>query len=89
MAGLDSSMSILTFPVVLTFLFSYILILSVYRLYLSPIAKFPGPKLAGLTHWYEVYYDVVLNGKFMFHIQELHKKYGQPFSPYSSASALV
>jgi hypothetical protein len=47
-----------------------------YRLYLSPIAKFPGPKLAGLTFWYEFYYDVIKRGKYTFKIGELHKQYG-------------
>ena len=46
------------------------------RLVLSPLAAFPGPKLAALTNWYEFYYDVILQGKFTFKIQELHKKYG-------------
>lgn len=64
---------------------SYLVGLAVYRLYLSPIAKFPGPKLAALTGWYECYYDVFLNGKFIFHIQDLHKIYGWP-SPSSKAS---
>jgi hypothetical protein len=50
--------------------------LAFYRLYLSPIAKFPGPKPAALSRWYEFYYDVILRGKFTFHVQELHKKYG-------------
>ena len=55
----------------------YLIGLAVYRLYLSPIAKFPGPKLAALTKWYEFYYDVVKRGQFSANIQELHKIYGK------------
>jgi hypothetical protein len=55
---------------------SYLVALAIYRLYLSPVAKFPGPKFAALTKWYEFYYDVVLRGKFSDHITELHKIYG-------------
>ena len=50
--------------------------LAVYRLYLSPLAGFPGPKLAALTHWYEFYWNVIKSGQFTFHIQDLHNKYG-------------
>jgi hypothetical protein len=55
---------------------SYLACLAFYRLFLHPLAKFPGPKLAGLTKWYEFYYEVPLKGQFTFHIQDLHKKYG-------------
>lgn len=34
----------------------YIGFLAIYRLYLSPIAKFPGPKLAALSLWYGEYF---------------------------------
>ncbi|KAL2072092.1 hypothetical protein VTL71DRAFT_11435 [Oculimacula yallundae] len=54
----------------------YSIALTFNRLILSPLAAFPGPKLAALTNWYEFYYDVILQGKFTIKIQELHKKYG-------------
>ena len=50
---------------------------ALYRLYFSPVAKFPGPKLAGLTFLYEFYYDVIKRGKYTFKIRELHKQYGR------------
>jgi hypothetical protein len=50
--------------------------LAVYRLYLSPIAKFPGPKVAAATYLYEGYYDVVKRGKYTFKIRDLHAQYG-------------
>lgn len=58
------------------FLGSYLVSLTIYRLHFSPIARFPGPKLAALTKWYEFYYDVVQKGQFTFQIQKMHKKYG-------------
>ena len=59
-------------------LVSYLIGLAVYRLYLSPIAKFPGPKLAALSLWYEFYHDVVRGGQYCFKINELHDQYGTP-----------
>lgn len=47
-----------------------------YRLFLSPISKFPGPKLAAATYLYEGYYDIVKRGKYTFKIRDLHAKYG-------------
>ena len=47
-----------------------------YRLYLSPLAKIPGPKLAAITVYYEAYYNIIKGGQFLFKIQELHKLHG-------------
>src|SRR6185295_6222932 len=49
---------------------------AVYRLFFSPIAHFPGPKLAAVTFWYEFYYDVVLSGSYVWKILEMHERYG-------------
>jgi len=65
-----------------------IVALAIYRLYFSPIAKFPGPKLAALTTWYEFYYEVIQKGRMSFHIQDLHKKYGEKTNWLSPCAVL-
>ncbi|KAF7950152.1 hypothetical protein EAE96_007447 [Botrytis aclada] len=54
------------------------------RLFLHPLAKFPGPKIAAITRYYEAYYDIFENGQYTFKIVEMHKKYGPiiRISPY-------
>ncbi|TVY92052.1 Cytochrome P450 monooxygenase [Lachnellula willkommii] len=56
--------------------FIYFVFVIVHRLYFSPLASFPGPKLAAATGWYEFYYQYWLNGQYIFQIEEMHKKYG-------------
>ncbi|KAF4624479.1 hypothetical protein G7Y89_g13693 [Cudoniella acicularis] len=48
----------------------------IYRLFLSPLSRIPGPKLAALTSWYECYYDIFQPAQYVFKIKELHEKYG-------------
>ncbi|KAJ4413537.1 hypothetical protein N0V82_008475 [Gnomoniopsis sp. IMI 355080] len=49
----------------------------VYRVTWHPLAKFPGPKLAGASFWYEFYYDLWPHyGRYMWKIKELHDEYG-------------
>lgn len=55
----------------------YLVTLVFYRLTLHPLARFPGPKFAAVTRWYEAYYDIVRNGHYTFKIAEMHKKYGK------------
>ena len=54
----------------------YYLYVVVYRLYFSPIASFPGPRLAASTFAYEFYYDIVKPGQYIWKIQALHEQYG-------------
>ncbi|KAI0120912.1 cytochrome P450 [Hypoxylon sp. NC0597] len=55
-----------------------------YRLFLHPLAQYPGPRLAAISRWYEAYYDVVLGGQYTSKIAELHRIYGPiiRISPY-------
>jgi hypothetical protein len=55
---------------------AYFAFIVVRRLYFSPLAGFPGPKLAAATSWYEFYYQYWLNGQYVFQIEKMHKKYG-------------
>ena len=48
----------------------------IYRLYFSPLAKFPGPRLAAATGLYEKYYDLIAGPVFSYKVAELHQQYG-------------
>ncbi|UZP34352.1 hypothetical protein NXS19_002168 [Fusarium pseudograminearum] len=48
----------------------------IYRIYFSPLSKFPGPKLAAATHLYESYYDFWKKGQYYKVIQRMHEVYG-------------
>jgi hypothetical protein len=68
--------SIVAFAASILLLIAYLIGLALYRLYLSPLAQFPGPKLAALSQWYEFYYEIVCPGQYIWQIQRMHKKYG-------------
>lgn len=49
----------------------------IYRLWLHPLAEFPGPKLAAATSLYAAYYSLVKGGAYTEKLPELHRKYGK------------
>jgi hypothetical protein len=51
-------------------------VLTIHRLFLSPIAHIPGPRLAALTTWYQIYHDVYHWGQFELEIKRMHEHYG-------------
>jgi hypothetical protein len=55
----------------------YLVINAIYQIYFSPLSKFPGPKLAAVTLWYEIYYDVFKWGRYYVEIEKMHQKYGK------------
>ncbi|KAK7440388.1 hypothetical protein VKT23_017025 [Stygiomarasmius scandens] len=50
--------------------------LPLYRLFLHPLRRFPGPWLASLTDYYAGYYDLIKGGGFLKRIEQLHARYG-------------
>lgn len=48
-----------------------------YNLYLHPLSKLPGPKLAAMGSLYEFYYDVIKDGQYLWEIERMHRKYGK------------
>lgn len=68
---------------------SYTLYGLFWRLFLSPIAKIPGPKLAAATFWYEFYYDVVKGGQYVYQIEKMHQQYGKKPSQASAGINLT
>ncbi|KAK3391156.1 cytochrome P450 [Podospora didyma] len=69
-------LTVLTWPTVAGAVVAYYVTVAFYRLFLHPLARFPGPKLAAISRWYEGYYDVIKGGKYTPKIAELHKEYG-------------
>ncbi|KAF5377415.1 hypothetical protein D9757_009717 [Collybiopsis confluens] len=54
--------------------------LVIYRVFLHPLRKYPGPVLAAMTEGYEAYYNIVKKGGLVTEIERLHTIHGKFFS---------
>jgi len=59
------------------FFAAYAVVIVVYRLYFSPLARFPGPRIAAATSWYEFYHGYFREGQYVKIIKGLHDTYGE------------
>lgn len=58
-----------------------------YNIFLHPLSKFPGSKLAAAGPYYEFYFDVIRDGTYLWEIERMHNIYGNiPPSPFSSTT---
>ncbi|KAK2616577.1 hypothetical protein QQS21_000400 [Conoideocrella luteorostrata] len=57
-------------------LFLYFFALGIFRLFFHPLVRYPGPRIAALTVWYEFYYDAIQRGRYTFEIKRMHEQYG-------------
>lgn len=56
---------------------AYALVTIIYRLYIHPLSRFPGPRLAAVTGLYEMYYAAWGTASFDDEIDKMHQQYGE------------
>jgi hypothetical protein len=64
------------FAILLSSGVTYLSLLASYRLFFHPLSRIPGPKVAALTSWWEVYENVWRGGHLPIELKALHKTYG-------------
>jgi hypothetical protein len=68
----------LMLPIIFTISLGLVLFFTtIYRLFFHPLRKFPGPRLAAITQWYQFYHDVILGGKYLSMIPGFEATYGE------------
>ncbi|KAF4462954.1 cytochrome P450 [Fusarium albosuccineum] len=73
---METLLGYISWKSIATFITIYVVDLALYRLTFHRLARFPGPRLAAATRYYEGYYDVWKGGQYTFKIGRLHKEYG-------------
>lgn len=68
-------------PIVATAIVSVATLTAIYRIYLHPLRAFPGPRLAAMSVFYSLYYELILDGEMTHQIQRLHEQYGEYIRP--------
>jgi hypothetical protein len=58
-------------------LVSFLVLRAIYRLTLHPLARFPGPYIAGATSAYQAWFDLKPSTSFVKKFPALHRKYGE------------
>ncbi|TEB35527.1 benzoate 4-monooxygenase cytochrome P450 [Coprinellus micaceus] len=68
--------SLCVYGLLIVFSTLYLTVLAARRLFFHSLSRFPGPRLASLTSLYKSYHEVFRGGKWLHHVDELHKLYG-------------
>lgn len=54
----------------------YSAVMAVYNLHFHPLAKFPGPRWAAASGWWQVYVELVKQESLSKKLLDLHEEYG-------------
>lgn len=69
---------------------AYCLVTLIYRLYIHPLSRFPGPRLAAVTGLYEIYFSAWGASSFDNEIAKMHQHYGNfPHTPPHRKDSLL
>lgn len=73
---METGIVALLLPAGITAVVAYAVSTTIYNVYFHPLAKFPGPPMAGVTFFWKAYVECIANRSFCHELDELHKRYG-------------
>ena len=73
----NSPLSATVLSLILVAWLSWSLLRAFFKLYASPLAAFPGPKLAALTNYWHAFVECILNRSFCDVLADLHEQHGE------------